>query len=92
MALLFVVSCIHQVCFRSAGESDPVLKGADTIMSRMYNQTGNLYSGVLDCIRKTVKKEGILAVYKGFNAHLGSYGILFFLHRIRLESPAAMAQ
>lgn len=39
-------------------------------MSRMYNQTGNLYNGVLDCVLKTVKTEGVLAMYKGFFAHL----------------------
>jgi len=39
-------------------------------MSRMYNQTGNLYDGVFDCLVKTVKSEGLLAIYKGFNAHL----------------------
>ena len=42
----------------------------DTIMSRMYNQTGNLYSGVFDCLVKIVKTEGLLAIYKGFFAHL----------------------
>ena len=42
----------------------------DTIMSRMYNQTGNLYNGVFDCLIKTVKTEGLLAIYKGFFAHL----------------------
>ena len=39
-------------------------------MSRMYNQTGNLYSGVFDCLYKTVKTEGLLAIYKGYFAHL----------------------
>ncbi len=39
-------------------------------MSRMYNQTGNLYSGIIDCALKTVKTEGVLAIYKGFFAHL----------------------
>lgn len=39
-------------------------------MSRMYNQTGNLYKGVFDCLYKTVKTEGLLAIYKGFFAHL----------------------
>ena len=43
---------------------------ADTIMSRMYNQTGNLYKGVFDCLYKTITTEGILAIYKGFFAHL----------------------
>ena len=36
----------------------------------MYNQTGNLYSSITDCLIKTIKTEGILAIYKGFNAHL----------------------
>lgn len=39
-------------------------------MSRMYNQTGNLYSGIWDCVKKTVKTEGVLAIYKGYFAHL----------------------
>ena len=39
-------------------------------MSRMYNQTGNLYKGVFDCLYKTVSTEGVLAIYKGFFAHL----------------------
>ena len=39
-------------------------------MSRMYNQSGNLYSGVFDCLYKTVKTEGLLAIYKGYFAHL----------------------
>ncbi|KAI9894438.1 MAG: Mitochondrial oxaloacetate carrier protein [Vezdaea aestivalis] len=47
-----------------------VMHPPDTIMSRMYNQTGNLYKGVFDCLYKTVKTEGILAIYKGFFAHL----------------------
>lgn len=39
-------------------------------MSRMYNQDGNLYKGILDCLGKTIKTEGILAMYKGFLPHL----------------------
>lgn len=42
----------------------------DTVMARMYNQHGNLYSGIFDCLYKTVSTEGLLAVYKGFFAHL----------------------
>lgn len=42
----------------------------DTIMSRMYNQNGNLYAGVFDCLAKTVRTEGFLAIYKGFLPHL----------------------
>jgi solute carrier family 25 protein 34/35 len=36
----------------------------------MYNQHGNLYTGVFDCLRKTVGTEGVLAIYKGFLPHL----------------------
>jgi solute carrier family 25 protein 34/35 len=39
-------------------------------MSRMYNQTGDLYRGAFDCLFKTIRKEGILAIYKGYFAHL----------------------
>ena len=39
-------------------------------MARLYNQTGNLYGGVFDCLFKTIRKEGVLAIYKGFFAHL----------------------
>lgn len=42
----------------------------DTIMSRLYNQNGNLYKGVVDCFMKTVKTEGVFAIYKGFLPHL----------------------
>lgn len=47
-----------------------VMHPPDTVMSRMYNQTGNLYKSAFDCLFQTVKTEGILAVYKGFFAHL----------------------
>jgi len=39
-------------------------------MARMYNQTGNLYGGVFDCLLKTIRTEGLFAIYKGFFAHL----------------------
>ena len=47
-----------------------VMHPPDTVMSRMYNQMGNLYSSAWDCLKSTVKVEGPLAVYKGFFAHL----------------------
>jgi len=47
-----------------------VMHPPDTIMSRMYNQNGNLYKGVVDCLMKTVRTEGFFAIYKGFLPHL----------------------
>ncbi|EPS42401.1 hypothetical protein H072_3568 [Dactylellina haptotyla CBS 200.50] len=47
-----------------------VMHPPDTIMSRMYNQNGNLYSSLADCFVKTIKTEGLLALYKGVTAHL----------------------
>ncbi|KAB5570770.1 mitochondrial carrier domain-containing protein [Coniochaeta sp. 2T2.1] len=47
-----------------------VMHPPDTIMSRMYNQNGNLYQGVFDCLAKTIRTEGFLAIYKGFLPHL----------------------
>ncbi|KAK9354573.1 mitochondrial carrier domain-containing protein [Lipomyces doorenjongii] len=51
-----------------------VMNPWDVIMTRMYNQRGNLYSGLLDCLVKTVSIEGPLALYKGFFAHLMRIG------------------
>jgi hypothetical protein len=39
-------------------------------MARMYNQTGKLYKGIFDCLSKTIRTEGLFAIYKGFFAHL----------------------
>jgi solute carrier family 25 protein 34/35 len=36
----------------------------------MYNQDGNLYKGIFDCLSKTIRTEGLLAIYKGFLPHL----------------------
>ncbi|KAK9471315.1 mitochondrial carrier domain-containing protein [Dipodascopsis tothii] len=51
-----------------------VMNPWDVIMTRMYNQRGNLYSGMGDCLVKTVRIEGVLALYKGFFAHLMRIG------------------
>ncbi|KAF2762785.1 mitochondrial carrier [Pseudovirgaria hyperparasitica] len=47
-----------------------VMHPPDTVMSRMYNQTGNLYNSAFDCLTRTVKTEGVFSLYKGFTAHL----------------------
>lgn len=60
-----------------------VMHPPDTVMSRMYNQTGNLYSGAFDCLFRTIKTEGVLAIYKGFFAHLAR----ILPHTVRLTLP-----
>jgi len=46
----------------------------DVARTRLYyqgkgNSHGEIYKGLMDCIIKTTKKEGFLALYKGFGAH-----------------------
>jgi solute carrier family 25 protein 34/35 len=58
----------------------------DTIATRMFNQgvdaktgRGLLYKNLLDCFIKTIRVEGVMALYKGFNANfmrLGPHTIL----------------
>jgi len=58
---------------------------ADVIKTRMMNANktkGQAYKGVIDCITRTVKDEGILAFYKGFTANaqrLISWNIVCFV-------------
>lgn len=47
-----------------------VMNPWDVILTRVYNQRGDLYSGPIDCFVKTVKSEGIMALYKGFGAQI----------------------
>lgn len=47
-----------------------VMNPWDVILTRVYNQKGNLYKGPIDCFAKTVKSEGFMALYKGFAAQL----------------------
>lgn len=47
-----------------------VMNPWDVLMTRMYNQKGNMYKNPFDCLMKTVSIEGPFALYKGFGAHL----------------------
>ncbi|SCV01580.1 LAME_0G17150g1_1 [Lachancea meyersii CBS 8951] len=47
-----------------------VMNPWDVILTRVYNQKGNLYKGPVDCFVKTVRIEGFGALYKGFEAQL----------------------
>lgn len=47
-----------------------VMNPWDVILTRIYNQKGDLYKGPVDCFIKTVRIEGVSALYKGFEAQL----------------------
>lgn len=47
-----------------------VMNPWDVVLTRIYNQKGDLYSGPLDCLAKTIRYEGPSALYKGFYAQL----------------------
>lgn len=59
-----------------------VMNPWDVVLTRLYNQKGNLYKGPLDCFAKTVRVEGLFALYKGFWAQLfriGPHSILVLM-------------
>lgn len=47
-----------------------VMNPWDVILTRIYNQKGDLYKGPMDCFIKTIRIEGISALYKGFEAQV----------------------
>ncbi|KAG0049837.1 Mitochondrial oxaloacetate carrier protein, partial [Linnemannia elongata] len=66
-----------------------VMNPFDIISTRMFNQAtdpitgkGSLYRNPLDCFLKTVRTEGVTALYKGFTAHylrIGPHTIFTFV-------------
>ena len=68
-----------------------VMNPPDVIMTRMYNQKGDLYNSLWDCIYKTVKSEGIMALYKGFGAQAMRIGPHTILTLLFMEYTMAFA-
>lgn len=63
----------------------------DVINTRLYNQQNGsqMYKGIADCFAKTIRKEGIMALYKGFwplYIRTGPHTVLtfIFLEQIRI--------
>ncbi|KAH7043112.1 hypothetical protein BKA57DRAFT_413442 [Linnemannia elongata] len=59
-----------------------VMNPFDIISTRMFNQGGSLYKSPVDCLVKTIKAEGLSALYKGFTAHylrIGPHTIFTFV-------------
>ncbi|ETW08810.1 hypothetical protein, variant 2 [Aphanomyces invadans] len=69
----------------------------DVVSTRLYSQKvvdgkGVLYSGVLDCFKKTFGVEGVRGLFKGWSAHylrLGPHTILTFVFWEQAKSLAA---
>ncbi|ODV79291.1 mitochondrial carrier [Suhomyces tanzawaensis NRRL Y-17324] len=74
---------LHLVSSSVAGAAVAVVMNPwDVILTRVYNQKGNLYSGPVDCFRKTVRNEGFGALYKGFWAQffrIGPHSVLMLM-------------
>ncbi|KAF2070373.1 hypothetical protein CYY_008302 [Polysphondylium violaceum] len=59
----------------------------DVARTRLYyqgkgNSNGEMYKGLMDCIYKTTKQEGFMALYKGFGAHylrVGPHTVLMMI-------------
>ncbi|KAJ3159613.1 Mitochondrial oxaloacetate carrier protein [Geranomyces michiganensis] len=73
----------------------------DVASTRMYNQNtaadgkqGALYKSGFDCLVKTVKAEGVAALYKGFTAHylrIGPHTVLTFVFLEQLRKLGRFA-
>ena len=59
--------------FISGLVAQTVIMPADTMKTRVMNDRMR-YSGLLDCLQKTVKEEGLIALYKGFVPALARQG------------------
>ena len=71
----------------------------DVASTRMYNQhvsannVGLLYKNGFDCLVKTVKTEGVSALYKGFSAHylrIGPHTVLTLVGMDQLKKLYGM--
>lgn len=66
---------LHFVSSSAAGLGVAIVMNPwDVVLTRLYNQKGDLYKGPVDCFAKTVRTEGPLALYKGFWAQLFRVG------------------
>eukprot|EP00297_Palpitomonas_bilix_P012198 CAMPEP_0113873264 /NCGR_PEP_ID=MMETSP0780_2-20120614/3672_1 /TAXON_ID=652834 /ORGANISM="Palpitomonas bilix" /LENGTH=311 /DNA_ID=CAMNT_0000858887 /DNA_START=12 /DNA_END=947 /DNA_ORIENTATION=- /assembly_acc=CAM_ASM_000599 len=82
---------LHVVCSMFTGIVVTIVTSpADVVKTRVMNSTGN-YTGVVDCVMKTLKNEGPLAFYKGAFPNylrLGPHTLITF---VVLEQLRALA-
>lgn len=93
LGLHFISSCLAGLAV--ATTTNPI----DLVKSRFMNQPlgadgrGLLYSGVADCLRKTVAAEGLRALYKGWLANwlrIGPHTVVTFICFERLRGLAGI--
>lgn len=72
----FLAGGVGGVCLVASGQP------FDTVKVRIQTAPANKYSGMVDCIKKTMGKEGFFALYKGMAAPIVGitplYAIFFF--------------
>ena len=91
----------HSLSAFSAGLVAVVMSSpADVIKSRVMNQPfdaegrGTIYSGTLDCLRATVREEGVAALYKGAIPswfRIAPWSLTFFLTFEQLRKAAGLS-
>eukprot|EP01018_Ginkgo_biloba_P029450 Gb_08151 [translate_table: standard] len=67
---------------------------ADVVKTRMMNQAGDGYKTSLDCLVKTVRREGVMALWKGFFptwARLGPWQFVFWVSYEKFRSIAGLS-
>ncbi|KAK4765588.1 hypothetical protein SAY86_026678 [Trapa natans] len=67
---------------------------ADVVKTRMMNQSNTMYSSSYDCLMKTVRIEGLRALWKGFLptwARLGPWQFVFWVSYERLRNLAGLS-
>lgn len=60
----------------------------DTVKVRLQDDTRRQYSGAMDCVRKSIKAEGPLALYKGVTAPMTGVGLVFAIYFVSFDSAA----
>lgn len=61
---------LHLFCSSIAGFVAAVIGSpVDVLKTRVMNAPAGKYAGIVDCIAKTYKEDGVKAFYKGFNAN-----------------------
>eukprot|EP00039_Didymoeca_costata_P003747 m.69461 g.69461 ORF g.69461 m.69461 type:complete len:305 (+) comp12057_c0_seq2:107-1021(+) len=72
---------------------------ADVIKTRVMNQPyengkGVLYSGSLDCLRKTIAEDGFMSLYKGFVPswlRMAPWSLIFFISFEQMRAAAGLS-